>query len=276
MKGKERLVKAMKVKCDEFFTLYEDIEKEIPHYKEELREKIIYLPCDSEKSNFWKYFVSNFEKYELKLLIATHYEENRKSYKLEYNGEEIKKTLLKGDGDFRSKECTEIRDLSDVIIGNPPFSLYRIFFDWVIVKKFLVIGSNISIAYKNVFPYIRDKKVFIGVQNKIFMYFLNKEGEKKPVAATWFTNIKYVKGKTWNLTKKYVAEDYPKYDNYDAINVNKCNDIPKDYYEEIGVPVTVMFKFDYDNFEIKDLINAPKTTILNGKVLFCRYIIKRK
>lgn len=273
MKRKERLNEAKKVKYDEFFTLYGDIEEEIPHYKEELRGKIIYLPCDSEKSNFWKYFVNNFKEYGLKLLIATHFEKDNNSYKLEYDGEIVKKTPLKGDGDFRSKECTEIRDLSDIIIGNPPFSIFRDFFDWVIVKKFLVIAPLNMLTYKNVFTYIKDKKVCVGVHNSDSnMNFLNNDGEIKRVAATWFTNIKYVKGRIWKLEKKYVAEDYPKYDNYNAINVNNSNDIPIDYFDEMGVPATVMFKFDYDNFEIKDFIRP----ILNGKVLFCRYIIKRK
>ena len=128
----DNLHKAMKVKNDEFYTQYIDIEKECKHYISQFKDKWIYLPCDSEKSNFWKYFVDHFKEYGIKRLTATHIElDGQSSYRLDYNGSETLKTTLNGNGDFRSEECTKIKDECDLVITNPPFSLFREFIKWL-------------------------------------------------------------------------------------------------------------------------------------------------
>ena len=126
------LNKAMVAKNDEFYTRYEDIENECQHYVEHFKDKWIYCPADDETSNFWLYFKNNFKNYGLKRLTATHLsKDGQPSYRLDYNGVETLKTPLKGNGDFRSEECTKIKDECDIVITNPPFSLFREFFKWL-------------------------------------------------------------------------------------------------------------------------------------------------
>ena len=131
-KNNSNLHQARRAKNDEFYTRYEDIENECKHYVKHFKDQWIYLPCDDEKSNFWKYFVDHFNEFGLKRLTATHINlDGTSSYRLDYNGIETKKTPLQGNGDFRSEECTQIKNDADIVITNPPFSLFREFVKWI-------------------------------------------------------------------------------------------------------------------------------------------------
>ena len=125
------LHKARIAKNDEFYTQYKDVEAECQHYSDQFKNQWIYLPCDDENSNFWKYFVTNFKNFELKRLTATHINFDGNSYRLDFDGSETLKTPLNGNGDFRSEECTKIKDECDIVITNPPFSLFRQFVSWL-------------------------------------------------------------------------------------------------------------------------------------------------
>lgn len=133
--GNGNMHQAKKAKNDEFYTLYDDIKTEVEHYKDQLKGLWVYCPCDSEKSNFWKFFVDNFQEYGLKRVTATHYEAGGTSYRLDYDGVDIVKTPLQGDGDFASEECTAIKDEADIVITNPPFSKFRLFIGWLNGEK---------------------------------------------------------------------------------------------------------------------------------------------
>ena len=269
-----KLQRAKNTKNDEFYTLYENIEKEISFYKEELKGKVIYLTCDSEESNFWKYLKNNFKEYELKSLIATHYEKDSISYKLEYDGKEINKTPLKGDGNFESEECVNILKTADVVITNPPFSKWRMFFDLIKEKKFLIVSPITALTYKDVFPYIKEKYIFQGASERKNnnMSFSTPNGEIRKVPSIWMTNIKYVKTDTWELTKTYNEKDYPKIDGTNIINIDRSKDVPIDYYWDMAVPVTFLSKIDYDKFEIISSLRP----IIQGKQIFKRIVIRRK
>ena len=223
--------------------------------------------CDNpEKSNFWLYFKTNFKSLELEKLIATHYSSTEPVYKLEYDGENIIKTKLKQNGDFRSDEALEILKESDIVITNPPFSLFRAYVSQLMEyeKDFLIIGNNNAVTYKDIFPLIAEGKMWLGNHTNKTMEFklsddytkwnrIDKEGNKygKVPAITWFTNLDIdISHEDLILYKEYNKEDYPKYDNYDAINVNRVAHIPKDYYKPIGVPITFLSKHNKDQFEI--------------------------
>lgn len=273
------LNRARSAKNDEFYTLYEDIENKCQYYINEFKGKWIYLPCDSEQSNFWKYFVKNFNDYKLKKLTATHFSlDGKPSYRLDYNGTDIIKTALQGDGDFRSDECIKITDKCDLIITNPPFSLFRVFFKILTEKKkkFLIIGSANVITAKNVFPYIMNRDVFVipNSQKLDFkMSFTNDKGDTVIVPCLWYSN--FLSSRLYQkleLTKTYSPELYPKYDNYNAINVDKIKDIPKDYNGAMGAPITIAL-FSLDQIEIVDKCLFP---YINGKGKYKRIIFKLK
>lgn len=227
--GNKNLRKARKEKKDEFYTQMTDIEKELKHYKDQLKGKIIFCNCDDpECSNFWKYFELNFHNLGLKKLVATHYDEEKPTYKLEYDGQQIIKTNLKQNGDFRSPEAVEILKQSDVVITNPPFSLFREYIAQLIEynKQFLVIGNYNAVTYKEIFPLIKENKLWLGMSPR-GMNFKTPDGGLKNVNAAWFTNLDVKKRhERLILYKKYTPEEYPKYDNYDAINVDKVTEIP--------------------------------------------------
>lgn len=150
-KNSTNLNKAKKTKCDEFYTQYKDIENECQHYINHFKDQWIYLPCDNEKSNFWKYFIDHFKEYGIKRLTATHINFDGQSYRLDYNGTEVKKTALQGNGDFRSEECTQIRDEADMIITNPPFSIFRDFVFWIY-------GGNFKLNEKGEYEKVSDNR----------------------------------------------------------------------------------------------------------------------
>lgn len=276
------LNKARAKKDDEFYTQYCDVENECKHYIKEYEGKIIYLPCDSEKSAFWEYFVNHFKDFKLKRLTATHYNNGGNAYRLDYNGIEVFKTALKGNGDFRSEECTEIKDECDIIITNPPFSLFSEFIQWVSNKKYLVLGNMLAQANKVVIDLMRDNNLWAGcnykggTRNKILpsLCYINKLGNTKYVGSLFYTNMdNEKKHKYLLLTKEYDPIKYPIFDDYDAISVNRIKDIPKDYYDIMGVPPTLLYHgWNPEQFEIINYINPS----LNGKKIFKRLLIKRK
>lgn len=247
------LHKARKTKNDEFYTFYEDIKKEVENYRDYLENKIVYCNCDNPKySQFWKYFKDNFQELKIKKLISTYLSDNI-AYKTDYNGITIEKTKLSGNGSFESEECLAILKEVDVVITNPPFSIFSEYLSSLINnnKKFLVIGNKNAVIYKDVFPYIRDNKVSLGFNN--ITKFYQPDGETKKFGNIgWFTNIKSKnKKKPLLLTEEFNNNKYKKYYNFDAINVDKLVDIPKDYYEIMGVPITYI---DYHNEEMFDII----------------------
>ena len=309
------LNKASKNKKDEFYTQLSDIEKELGHYKEHFKNKVIFCNCDDpEESNFWKYFSLNFDSLGLKKLISTHFENDKPAYKLEIsktNKKEIK-TKLKQNGDFRSPECIEILKEADIIVTNPPFSLFREYIAQLMEynKKFVIIGNQNAVSYKEIFDLIRKNKIWLGVDNggtKWFKvpehYDITTESRKKIEdgqkyfsmgTIMWFTNLDIKKRhEDLILYKKYYGneKEYPKYDNYNAINVNKVADIPMDYEGAMGVPVTFLDKHNPEQFEIlssNDIrvnnkvpfkqhgLIKDKDSAINGKPCYVRIVIKNK
>lgn len=262
---------AKAIKNDEFYTRIEDIEKEIKFYREHFKNKVVFCNCDDpEWSNFWRFFSTNFEFLGLKKLISTHYVENGSSYRLELkkdingdgiiNGEDLVKTKLKEDGDFRSKESIEILKEADIIVSNPPFSLFREYIDLLMKnkKQFLIIGSQNAITYKEFFPLLKENKVWLG--NTAAKTFKQPDGTEKHFGnICWFTNLLHKKrSEEILLFKTYQGneEDYPKYDNYDAIEVSKVKNIPIDYKGVMGVPITFLDKHNIDQFDIVGLTSG--------------------
>jgi hypothetical protein len=272
MAKNSNLSKAKTAKNDEFYTQLSDVEKELKHYKEHFKDKIVFCNCDDpEWSAFWKYFHLNFNHLGLKKLISTHYvkEVNTEntlfninpdafSYKMEYTGENDEdisvgvKTKLNGNGDFRSDECIELLKECDIVVSNPPFSLFREYVAQLMEynKKFLIIGNKNAITYKEFFPLLKDNKVWMGCNN--VSEFMEPSGEiKKFGNIAWFTNLDIKKRhEKLILWKNYTTEEFPTYDNYDAINVDKVADIPVDYEGVMGVPITFLDKYNPEQFEI--------------------------
>ena len=283
----KNLQKAKKGKNDEFYTQLSDIEKEIGHYKEHFKGKVVYCNCDDPRvSNFFHYFSYNFEKLGLKKLISTCYKnqdmdlfsENKseKAIYLEYTGdkngdkipnpEEIGIKNFQGDGDFRSPECIELLKQADIVVTNPPFSLFREYVMQLVEyeKKFIIVGHQNSITYKEIFKLIKDNKLWLGYGfNRNMAHFINKhytdyasdtdhkDGMIRVSGVVWFTNIDVTKRhQDIILFKNYIPEEYPKYDNYDAIEVGKSVNIPMDYEGVMGVPITFLNKFNPDQFEL--------------------------
>lgn len=308
-------------KKDEFYTQLSDIEKELGHYKGHFNGKIILCNCDDPRiSNFFHYFSYNFEHLELKKLIATCYKnqnadlfsENKseKAIYLEYTGdkngdnipnpEEIGTKHLKGDGDFRSKECVELLKQTDIVVTNPPFSLFREYVAQLIEydKKFVIIGNLNAFTYKEIFKLVKENKIWLGHsihsgdrEFRVPDYYplnaattrIDKNGDKfiRVKGVRWFTNLDYKeRHEDLILYKKYNPEEYPKYDNYDAINVDKTNDIPKDYNGAMGVPITFMDKYNPDQFEILgneyDLNIEKGRGYVKGNRMYSRIFIKNK
>ena len=308
---------AKATKNDEFYTQLEDIENELKYYKDYFKGKVVYCNCDGflnkEKSNFFMYFSLNYEFLGLKGLICTKYNPNGKGKKYEYYGdlngnnypdeEEVFTSELEGDGDFRSEECIELLKKCDIVCTNPPFSLFRQYVAQLFEynKDFLIIGNVNAISYKEVFPLIKENKMWLGVSsfNK-GMYFgvpddytyadtykFDRERNGKKVmrvsSICWFTNLDHKKRhEELLLYKKYNEEEYPKYDNYDAIEVGKTKDIPMDYNGIMGVPITFLDKYCPEQFEIVGQMMTTKVTEFNfgypyidGKKKFARLLIKR-
>lgn len=258
MSKNSNLLKAKKVKNDEFYTLYKDISEELKHYKDFFRGKTVYCNCDNPyKSNFWKYFHRNFKKLGLKRLVATYMNTGFR-YVLSFNGTSIESRLLSEDGDFRSEECISILKESDIIVTNPPFSLFREWVDLIMKynKKFLVVGNIHAVGYSNIFPYIKEGVIQTGFT--VPKAFIEPDGSiRKFGNIRWYTNFPIVKkcSKT-EFSKRYNSQDYPEYDNYNAIEVSRVLNIPCDYEGVMGVPLTFLDIYNSDEFEILDRPSA--------------------
>lgn len=300
MAKNKNLTQAKKIDNDEHYTLISDVEKELKHYKKYFEGKVVYCNCDDpEESNFWKFFELNFEEYKLKKLISTHYDAEKPTYKLELSADidgdgkitkgDIVKTPLKQNGDFRSEESINLLKTSDIICTNPPFSLFREYVAQLIKykKNFLVIAPETCVSYKEVFPLIRDKKIWLGYNH--VKEFRQPDGSLKKFGnIVWFTNIPIDKqNEELILVKKYDPTKYSKYDNYDAIHIDKCVNIPADYKGVMGVPISFLENYCPKQFEILDInphfysvvaqgLKKPKQLSVNGKDTFARILIKRK
>ena len=335
MAGNRSLHKASKAKNDEFYTQLGDIERELSHYKDFFEGKTVLCNCDDPyESNFFKYFAMNFNFLKLKKLISTCYDSSpiigeqlsffpdKRPYKIEItevkdeNGDgaidlsdveyllKSKKnhlTKLK-DGDFRSEECTALLEQCDVVVTNPPFSLFREYVAQLIEHKkfFLIIGNQNAITYKEIFPLLKCNKIWTGYgcgdmsftvpdyyEAKETRFWIDKNGQKWRSLGNicWFTNID-IKKRHEDLTsyKKYSAEEFQKYDSFEAIEVSKVSDIPIDYNGIMGVPITFVDKYNPDQFEIigLDRYTVPKECLvggrlaINGKPKFARILIRRK
>jgi len=333
-------------KNDEFYTQLTDIEKELRYYREQFRHKVIFCNCDDPyKSNFFKYFVSHFNFFGLKKLIATCYAgspvANTEPPLFDYEPPEDKMTQsphkieitevesgnpgsavglvevedllcnkknvltkLKGDGDFRSQECIELLKQADSIVTNPPFSLFREYVAQLMKynKDFLIIGNVNAITYKEIFPLIQGNKMWLGESihsgDRVFRvpdYYplhaagcgVDENGHRfiRVKGVRWFTNIQTRTSKRLEelkLYKRYTPTEYPKYDNYDAIEVSKVAEIPMDYEGAMGVPITFIDKYNPSQFEILGLDHHDPDKIganwhlLNGKAPYRRIIICKK
>lgn len=337
------LHKANKAKKDEFYTQLVDIEKELKHYKDQFRGKVVYCNCDDPfESNFFKYFAANFNALGLKKLITTSYDKSpiaggqlslfeveglkpkgKEPFRIEINEvsdhnadgavgladvEWLLKhdaniaTPLKGTGDFRSEECVELLKEADIVVTNPPFSLFREYVAQLMEhnKRFLILGNQNAIIYKEVFIFIKENKMWLGYDNggtKWFQvptdYEIETESRIKIEngvkyfsmgSIMWFTNFDTTKRhEELILYKKYKQEEYSKYDNYDAIEVTKVFDIPMDYNGVMGVPITFLDKYNPEQFEIigsnRGVDQDPngiygRGSFLNNKETFKRLFIK--
>ena len=285
------LTLAKKRKKDEFYTQLVDIENELKHYKEHFKGKVVLCNCDDpRKSNFFKYFADNFEKLQLKRLIATCYKsqdvdlfsqgdceraicqiyEGDKNGNMAVDDDEVCVKELKGDGDFRSEECIEILKQADVVVTNPPFSLFREYVAQLVKydKKFLIIGNVNAITYRESFPLIKDGKMWFGASihsgDREFgvpqdypltatSCRVDEKGRKyiRVKGVRWFTNLDYKeRHENLPLYKMYSPNEFPRYDNFDAVNVDKTADIPMDYGGIMGVPITFLDKYCPEQFEI--------------------------
>lgn len=326
-KKNANLHKAKKAKKDEFYTQLSDIERELSHYKEHFRGKTVLCNCDDPRvSNFFHYFAYNFEHLGLKRLITTCYKNqdidlfsmnsSEQAVYLIYEGDidgdrvpspdEIGVHPLKGDGDFRSQECIELLKEADIVVTNPPFSLFREYVAQLIEydKKFIIIGHQNAITYKEIFPLIRDNKLWLGYGFKGgATHFISKyedtatasnhkEGMIRVSGVVWFTNLDIGKRhENLILYKHYSAEEYPKYENYNAIEISKTADIPCDYDGVMGVPITFLDKYNPEQFEIiwttdrggdgmLEEYKLPHTRydapVVFGKGLYKRILIRKK
>jgi hypothetical protein len=291
--------RAAKAKNDEFYTQLIDIEKELKHYKDQFRGKVVYCNCDDPfESNFFKYFAANFEVLGLKRLIATSYKpspvantqlglfgddktlEPKKgrpkvnankfiindvgdldgdgAFDLKDVAKQLKENKnnewspLEAEGDFRSSESIELLKQADIVVTNPPFSLFREYVDQLVEykKQFLIIGNDNARTYVNIFELIQKNKIWAGY-GKV-KEFIQPDGSIKEFGNVgWYTNLDVAKRhESLTLYKKYSPKEYPKYANYDAIEVSKVTDIPIDYDGEMGVPISFLDKYNPEQFEI--------------------------
>lgn len=336
MAGNSALNQANRAKKDEFYTQLSDIEAELRHYEHHFAGKVVLCNCDDPyESNFFKYFALQFNRLKLKKLIATCYDSSpivgeqlslfpeKRPYMIsiteviDENGDgaidlsdvayllQSRKNVIRKlkDGDFRSPECIEALKEADIVVTNPPFSLFREYVALLMEygKKFLIIGNVNAITYKEIFPLIKDNRLWLGYSihsgDREFRvpddyplnaagYRIDEQGHKyiRVKGVRWYTNMDYVERHVdLDLWKKYTPEEYPQYDNYHAINVDKTSDIPCDYWGVMGVPITFLDKYNPEQFEILGDSRyhdgqefADDINVVNGKLLYRRLLIRRK
>lgn len=316
---------AQRARQDEFYTQLSDIENELKHYRSYFKGKTIYCNCDDPRvSNFFHYFSYKFEDLGLKRLITTCYQNRERDmfsrhdsntaiwleYKGDLNGnkvpdpEEIGVYPLQGDGDFRSNECIEMLKQADIVVTNPPFSLFREYVAQLIEydKKFIIIGSLNAVTYKEIFPLIRDNQVWFGPSissgDREFgvpdhyplnaaQYRVDESGNKfiRVKGVRWFTNLDIRKRhEDLILHKRYSPDEFPSYDNFDAIEVGRVADIPADYAGQMGVPISFLDKYNPDQFGIiglceplmKEKTGRVSRFYLNGEKKYGRIVISNK
>jgi len=307
---------AKRNKKDEFYTQIVDIEREMRHYRRHFKGKVVYCNCDDPYvSAFFEYFTKNFQFLGLKKLITTCYRSQQmtlfsqndaeEAIKLEYTGgarnnlptpDDIGVTPLRGDGDFRSEECIDLLKEADIVITNPPFSLFSEYVTQLIDfrKKFIIIGHQNAITYKTIFPLIKGNKLWLGYGFKRNMaHFVaphyedtasdadHREGMIRVSGVMWYTNLDHEKRhEEMILVHRYCGNEdaYPEYDNFDAIEVSKTQNIPVDYEGAMGVPITFLTKYNPDQFEIIKFRkgNDDKDLSIGGKCPYFRILIKNK
>ena len=315
----KNLRKANTAKTDEFYTQLVDIEKELKHYKDQFRGKVVYCNCDDPfESNFFKYFAANFNALGLKKLITTSYVKSpivggqlplfeveglkpsgQEPFKIEIkkvpdtdndgaiNLDDVEYLLkhdkntatpLKGNGDFRSEECIKLLKEADIVVTNPPFSLFREYVAQLVEynKKFLILGNVNAITYEEVFKLIKNNDLWLGYCNnrdkqfevpEYYQYDVIINGKKlKTVGAIWFTNLDVAKRhEDLQFYRKYTPGNYPKYNNYDAIEVSKISEIPMDYDGVMGVPVTFLDRYNPNQFKILGITDRHNVSGLRTK-----------
>ena len=326
------LRKAKRKRYDEFYTQLADIENELRHYAGHFRDKVVYCNCDDPRvSNFFHYFSHNFEHLGLRELVTTCYKsqqsdmfsqhDDKRAIMLEYDGfrdgdvvprvEDIGIRSMEEDGDFRSLECIELLKQADIVVTNPPFSLFREFVAQLIEhhKQFLIIGNMNSVSYKDFFPLIKDGSVWLGPSIKsgdrtfgvpdhypldAATAWIDDNGNKfiRVKGVRWFTNLDFPqRHEDLILYKRYSAQEYPAYDSYDAINVDKTAEIPMDWAGAMGVPITFLDKHNPDQFEVLDCNELRRTSdvpfkghglikdkdgAINGKPKYVRIVIRNR
>ncbi|MDE2853879.1 MAG: adenine-specific methyltransferase EcoRI family protein [Chloroflexota bacterium] len=315
MSQNRNLHKAKSNKKDEFYTQLSDIENELRHYRDHFQGKVVYCNCDDPYvSNFFTYFSRNFDLLGLKRLVTTCYKnqqmdmfsrhDSERAIYLEYDGtrnatgvpsvDEIGVHPLSGDGDFRSAECIELLKQADIVVTNPPFSLFREYVAQLVEhdKQFLIIGHQNAITYKEIFPLIKDRRIWLGYGFKGGAAHLiapsyedyavatdRVEGMIRVSGVHWFTNLDHKKRhEELILYKRYSPEEYPHYDNYDAIEVSKTKEIPYDWSGAMGVPITFLDKYNPEQFEIIRFRKGDdgRDLRVNGKEPYFRIVIRNK
>ena len=295
MSKNKKLNNAIKNKNDEFYTQLKDIEKELENYKIFFKNKTIYCNCDNPKfSNFFKYFFDNFENLQLKELIVS-YKEKEQGFYLIHNKSDNKLTLkkLKENGDFRSEECINLLKKADIVITNPPFSLFKDFVDLLLKEKkyFLIIGNSNALSFKKILENIMTNKIRLGI-NCVRWFFLPNENLCEGARSFWYTNLDLKRNyQRLDLSKSYSATEYFEYDNYKAVEVSKTKDIPYNFEGIMGVPITFLSKYNPEQFKIigadyqvkdgelayianKNWKGKFDRAYLNGKRLYSRIFIK--
>jgi len=296
---------AKRAKNDEFYTQLEDVEKECCHYVQHFIGKKILCNCNDQKYTAFKdYFKINYKTLQLSELICTSFEKDGHGELYRYDGENEHISQMTGNGGFNTPEGIELIKEADIIVTNPPFSLFREFVATLeeYDKKYLILGNMNAITYKEIFPLIKENKLWLGAKSlgsDMFFDVLNEykeelmttktqgggwkiiDGDVKGRVATacWFTNLGHNKRhEPLDLYKHYTPEEYPKYDNYDAINVDKVCDIPMDYNGVMGVPISFLDKYCPEQFEIIKFRKGDddKDLSINGKCPYNRILIKQE
>lgn len=260
VKNNTNLHRAKRNKNDEFYTKLSDVENELQHYKHHFKGKKIYCNCDTEESAFYKYFHNNYDTLGLSGLTTC-------------------------SSDFRDQESIDFLKEADIVVTNPPFSLFREFVAQLVEydKKFLIIGNKNAISYKEIFPLIKNNKLWLGCT--IPTEFIRPDGsiDKLGTLTRWFTNLDMPKrheelftGVTYERGMRKGL--YQRYDNYDAINVDKVKHIPTDYEGAMGVPITYLDKYNPEQYEIIKFRKGDdeKDLVINGHVPYFRILIKKK